>query len=121
MVTFFNKLLAKVVIKQATTLSVSAAYAAVMRQQRHSVYVLRVLLAPGGTRAAVKAAAMQSDAPSQKQLVAMITLFDSLPSGSKADFIVAFKAVTTVNTQATGQISIHNTWQPGHVPPLYEP
>lgn len=118
---FIGQLLAKAIIKRASSMSIPAAIDDAARQHTRSAYILKVLQASSGTRAIVKNLARQSDSVGQKQLFCILTVFDFLDQGRKADFIVAFKASATLHTQATNQVSLGHAYQGGHVPPYYQP
>lgn len=118
---FPSQLLAKTLIKIGATQSIVAAEGFALRQYNHSAYIIKVLEAPPGIRAQVKNAALTSESEGQKQLVAILTLFETLSHAKKAEYITAFKACATLAGQGTREVVRGSTWQSGHIPPYYQP
>ena len=121
MITVFNTLLKKLIIKIATTHSVYTAEAIAARQHRRSVAVLRVLQMGSANRATVKAALEASNSPGQKQLATVLDVFELLSAEKKAEFITAFKACSSLMGGGTPYIALRTAWQQGNHPPVFQP
>lgn len=119
--TFPNRLLAKALIKRARSVSAAVAMADATMQFNHSAYIIKVLEANRYTRFAVKDAAALSNSEGQKQLVAILTMFEALGQRAQADFIVAFKGVATLAAQGSVVVVREQAWDPLHIPPVQIP
>lgn len=114
----FNKLLAKAVIKRARTTSVASAMGAADRENARSTYILKVLKAPASIRATVFGQARQNlDSVGQKQLAAILLMFEALSSAKKQEFIEAYAGSATLAGLGTREVAYQSTWQGGNVPP----
>lgn len=125
---FPAELLSKLLIQLSTTNSVAAVNAFLAHQVTRNAYILSVLNAPLNIRTEVRNEAIANVAadPSevtegQKQLVAILTVFEALSSSRKEALIRAFEACATVVGQGGMDVVIENSWQGGHVPPRHEP
>lgn len=118
---FLNELLAKAIIRMGARYSFATTEAVALQQYNWSAYVLRVLEASHGVRAQVKDLAATSDSPGQKQLVAILTMFEILSPVKQAEYITAFAACATLASQATSGVARDRTYQEGRIPPYNEP
>lgn len=118
---FLNELLAKAVIRMGARYSFDTTEGCALQQYNWSAYVLRVLEAPHGVRAQVKDLAATSDSPGQKQLVAILTVFEILSPVKQAEYVTAFAACATLASQAVGAVAQDRTYQEGRIPPYQEP
>lgn len=121
MIRIFDVLLRKAVIELAATNSVAAAHGFATIEHNRSAYVLKVLQASVGTRTIVRETAAASNSVGQKQLVAILTMFEVLSPEKKAAFINAYKTCASVVGGGAMIVAHQNIWQPGHIPPHYEP
>lgn len=124
-ITWPAELLAKAVIRRSTTNSIFATNASIVAQHERLLYILRVLNAPADIRVAVREAAIANvtsgGAECQKQLVCILTLFETLSVAKQQAYINSFAACATTVAQGGMEVALENVWQWNHVPPLLEP
>lgn len=123
---FPAELLAKWTMRHGATTSVAAASAFALGQHYRNEYILRVLTASPEIRSQVRAAAIANvveddSLEGQKQMVCILTAFELLDDARKRAFINAYAVCSTLTQQGVRDVTLQNTWQPGHVPPRYEP
>lgn len=120
--TYFAAMLSKLVIKYATSHSVAATYALTERLYLRSAYIVKVLRADRTIRNQVREIAKaSSNSAGLKQLEAILTVYELLSPTKKTRFIDAFKTAASLHGGALPDVSLRNTWQPGHIPPYYTP
>jgi len=120
-IVFPAQLLAKLVIRTARSYSVPTVMAIAEQQDEWLRYVIRVLEAPTDLQLDVFNLARTSNSIALKQLAAILRAFLMLTPTQKADYIVAFKAAATIAGQGMDATTQDTSWDPGHIPPYYEP
>lgn len=115
-------MLAKVIIKYATTHSVAATDATADRLHRRAAYIVKVLRASHGIRTQVRDLALaSSNSAGQTQLAAILTVYELLSPTKKTRFIKAFKACASLHGGGLPDVALQTAWQSGHIPPLLPP
>lgn len=118
----FKHLLANIVVKRASTMSVAAAHAAALAEYNRGLYIIRLLeQADYETRLAVANDARASNSPGQIQLAGILDIYETLTPQRKRAFIDAYKTAGTVRGQGAVKVALATTYQPGHVPPQFVP
>jgi len=123
LINFFNVLLAKAILRASLGFSVAAFDRVAVRHRNRAAYILKVLGSSSSERANVKNIAMTTGANSIgcQQLVGILTVFEALSPSEKKEYARAFAANSVLVGQGGIDVALHSTWQPGHVPPHYEP
>lgn len=120
-----SQLLAKALLKRAATSSVAAVHAASIIQYKHAAYVVKVLEAAPSLRAFVRDTAITNvtatGSEGQKQLVCILTLFETLSAEKKKAFILAYKHLATLAGHGPMYLAHQTVYQGNHLPPHYEP
>lgn len=94
----------------------------VAKQYGHATYIIRLLEeASLSMQIAVRNAALASASDTQKRVGCLLTMFLNLSPYKKAAFIDAYKAAITLVGQGAVQTMEHNTYQPGQIPPRFDP
>lgn len=115
---FITDQIKKTVIRLATTESIETVNAAAARQYNRNVFVLKVLRAPSGARAYVKNTCLASDSVGQKQLGALLTVFETLSPADQHDYIIAYRRAASLVQGGSLAVALETVWEPGHIPPI---
>lgn len=118
---FINELLKKAMIRAGATNSVIDVYDETAGLYDGAVYVLKVLRSSHAIQAAVLAAAAASEEASERQLASILTLYMTLPKREQVRYISAYRNAAVLSVGAPRDITLRNTFQWNHVPPIYNP